>query len=210
MLIFYVGITCFRVLLTVAPQQLLLLIIYVSFKPQRYFIAGHHFHIKVIFKESGRAKAEHLHQHFMKITGIAEPSLQRCFTHGFTGHQHEKMLSDKTIMAFLTTTDPAKARPFFENILRPALKRTEPYAMVFDSNGIGLCISTVADPKPAPYSVMSWIVPDIHDIITGLVAKGVVLERYGFFEQDAVWHTDGAKVAWFKDPDGNLLSLTEY
>jgi len=125
---------------------------------------------------------------------------------------HEKMLSDKTIMAFLATTDPAKSRPFFENVLGLPLKRTDPYAMVFDSNGIELRVSTVADLKPAPYSVMSWIVPNIHDTITGLVAKGVVFERYGFFEQDAdaVWHTDGAKVAWFKDPDGNLLSLTEY
>lgn len=122
------------------------------------------------------------------------------------------MLSDKTIMAFLATTDPVRSRLFFEDILGLPLKRTDPYAMVFDSNGIELRITTVADLKPVPYSVMSWIVPDIHATVAGLADKGVVFEKYSFFEQDpdGVWNTDGAKVAWFKDPDGNLLSLTEF
>ena len=123
------------------------------------------------------------------------------------------MLNDKTIMAFLATADPAKARPFYEEILGLPLKRTDPYAMVFDSNGIELRMTTVKDFTPTPYSVMSWIVPDIHETIAGLQSKGVVFERYGFFEQDddGVWLSpDGTKVAWFKDPDGNLLSLTEF
>ncbi|OKS86748.1 VOC family protein [Mucilaginibacter polytrichastri] len=123
------------------------------------------------------------------------------------------MLNDKTIMAFLATADPAKARPFYENILGLPLKRTDPYAMVFDSNGIELRITTVKDLQPVPYSVMSWIVPAIHDTVAGLSAKSVVFEKYSFFEQDAdgVWHSpDGTLVAWFKDPDGNLLSLTEF
>ena len=123
------------------------------------------------------------------------------------------MLNDKTIMAFLATADPAKARPFFEEILGLPLKRTDPYAMVFDSNGIELRMTTVKDFKPASYSVMSWVVPDIHETIVRLHSKGVVFERYSFFEQDedGVWLSpDGTKVAWFKDPDGNLLSLTQF
>src|ERR1700712_5447488 len=116
------------------------------------------------------------------------------------------MLSDKTIMAFLATAHPAKARPFFEDILGLPLKRTDPYAMVFDSNGIELRMTTVKDHQPVNYSVMSWIVPDIHDTVAGLSAKGVSFEQYSFFEQDpdGVWHSpDGTLVAWFKDPDGN-------
>jgi predicted enzyme related to lactoylglutathione lyase len=123
------------------------------------------------------------------------------------------MLSNKTIMAFLATTDPSRARPFYENILGLALKRTDPYAMVFDSNGIELRMTTVKDLNPVSYSVMSWIVPDIHETVAGLCSKGVIFEMYSFFEQDAdgVWHSpDGTMVAWFKDPDGNLLSLTQF
>jgi catechol 2,3-dioxygenase-like lactoylglutathione lyase family enzyme len=123
------------------------------------------------------------------------------------------MLHDKTIMAFLATTDPAKARPFYEDTLGLPLKRTDPYAMVFDSNGIELRMTTVKDLQPVPYSVMSWIVPDIHETVAGLGIKGVHFEKYSFFEQDpdGVWHSpDGALVAWFKDPDGNLLSLTQF
>jgi catechol 2,3-dioxygenase-like lactoylglutathione lyase family enzyme len=115
-------------------------------------------------------------------------------------------------MAFVATVDPGRARPFYEKILGLPVKRTDPYAIVFDANGIELRMSTVKDLKPVPYSVLSWIVPDIHTMIETLVAKGVVFERYDFMQQDeaGVWTTDGAKVAWFKDPDGNLLSLTEY
>ena len=116
-------------------------------------------------------------------------------------------------MAFLATTDPAEARPFYEDILGLPLKRTDPYAMVFDSNGIELRMTTVKELKPAPYSVMSWIVTDIHETVGGLSAKGITFEKYSFFEQDldGVWHSpDGTLVAWFKDPDGNLLSLTQF
>ncbi len=115
-------------------------------------------------------------------------------------------------MAFVATVDPGRARPFYENVLGLPVKRMDPYAIVFDANGIELRMSTVKDLKPVPYSVLSWIVPDIHAVIETLVAKGVVFERYDFIPQDeaGVWTTDGAKVGWFKDPDGNLLSLTEY
>lgn len=123
------------------------------------------------------------------------------------------MLGDKTIMAFLATAHPLTTRPFYEEVLGLPLKRTDPYAMVFNSNGIELRISTVKDFKPASYSVMSWIVSDIHGTITGLQTKGVVFEKYSFLQQDpdGVWHSpDGTMVAWFKDPEGNLLSLTQY
>jgi len=123
------------------------------------------------------------------------------------------MLSNATIMAFIATTNAAKARPFYEEVLGLPVKRTDSYAIVFNSNGIELRMTTVKELLPAPYSVMSWIVPDIHRTIDGLMAKGVNFEKYSFFEQDpvGVWTApDGTQVAWFKDPDGNLLSLTQY
>jgi len=101
------------------------------------------------------------------------------------------MLNDKTIMAFIATTNPERARPFYESILGLPVKRTDPYAVVFDSNGIELRMTIVKELNPAPYSVMSWIVPDIHQTVQQLSEKGVSFEKYHWFTQDedGVWHS---------------------
>jgi hypothetical protein len=75
-----------------------------------------------------------------------------------------------------------------------------------------LRITTVPELTPHPFTVLGWNVDNIVILIESLVSKGVVFERYSFFEQDklGIWTApSGARVAWFKDPDGNLLSLTE-
>lgn len=123
------------------------------------------------------------------------------------------MLNDKTIMPFVSTTDPARAREFYENVLGLLVKSQDNYAIVYDANGIDLRMSTVRELVVAPYSVLSWIVPDIKAEVIELGAKGVQFEKYGFFEQDElnIWTAPGGtQVCWFKDPDGNLLSLTQY
>jgi catechol 2,3-dioxygenase-like lactoylglutathione lyase family enzyme len=123
------------------------------------------------------------------------------------------MLSDKTIMAFLAVSDADKARPFYEGVLGLPLKRTDPYAMVFDCHGIELRMSIIKSLQPAFYSVLSWMVTDMPGMVKGLQARGVVFERYEGVQQDelGIWTTpDGSQVAWFKDPDGNVLSLTQY
>ncbi len=124
------------------------------------------------------------------------------------------MLSDKTIMAFVAVSDAEKARSFYEGVLGLVFKRSDPYALVFDCHGIDLRMSIIKDLKPAPYSVLSWLVPDIQAMVGALKTKGVVFEIYEGMGQDkmGVWKSPDAtaQVAWFKDPAGNVLSLTQY
>lgn len=115
-------------------------------------------------------------------------------------------------MAFLATTDGARARDFFEGKLGLRFVSDAEHAVVFDANGTMLRVQKLKELTPHPFTALGWQVPDITAAVRGLVAKGVAFERYDFFEQDAdgVWVApQGARVAWFKDPDGNTLSLTE-
>src|SRR5207249_12308029 len=81
------------------------------------------------------------------------------------------------------------------------------------AGGTMLRVAVVPDVRPAGYTVLGWMVPDISRAVRGLVRKGVVFRRYPGIEQDeqGVWTAPGgARVAWFGDPDGNTLSLTEF
>src|SRR5438270_13757086 len=113
------------------------------------------------------------------------------------------MLNATNIIAFLPTTDYAKARAFFEGILGLRFVSQDNFALVLDANGIMLRISKVRDHKPAEFTVLGWNVSRIEDIVAALAKAGVQFEKYGFLQQDAlgIWTApDGDKVAWFKDP----------
>lgn len=87
------------------------------------------------------------------------------------------------------------------------------FALVLDANGIKVRVAKVQQFTPAPYTVLGWHVRDIEEIVKQLVAKGVHFERYGFLQQNdlGIWAApSGDKVAWFKDPDGNVLSLSQH
>jgi len=123
-----------------------------------------------------------------------------------------EMLSDKKLKAFIPTINPAKARKFYAEILGLKLLTEDNYALEFDANGTPLRITTVEKLVPHPFTVLGWDVDNIKDLIKSLIAKGVVFERYDFIKQDnlGIWSAPGGTmVAWFKDPDGNLLSLSE-
>jgi hypothetical protein len=123
------------------------------------------------------------------------------------------MLGEYDLMAFVSTADMAIGRAFYEGVLGLTVRHADNYGVVFDANGVRLRMSLVRDVVVAPYSVMSWVVPDIHTMIRELVSRGVVFEKYDGFGQDAlgVWTApDGTQVAWFKDPAGHLLSLTHF
>jgi catechol 2,3-dioxygenase-like lactoylglutathione lyase family enzyme len=132
------------------------------------------------------------------------------------GYLYDKsfiMLGKYDLMAFVSTTEPDKARAFYEGKLGLAVTHQDNFGITYDAHGIRLRMSIVRELKPAPYSILSWVVPDIHAVIGELAAKGVLFEIFGGFEQDAagVWTApDGTQVAWFKDPGGNMLSLTEW
>jgi catechol 2,3-dioxygenase-like lactoylglutathione lyase family enzyme len=123
------------------------------------------------------------------------------------------MLGACPTIAFALTTDPGRARDFYEKVLGLAFLREDSFALVFDANGTQLRVSMVPNHTPAEHPVFGWAVADIRTAVAGLGEAGVKFERYPFLEQDdlGIWTSpDGAaKVAFFKDPDGNVLSLTE-
>jgi catechol 2,3-dioxygenase-like lactoylglutathione lyase family enzyme len=123
------------------------------------------------------------------------------------------MLGNQSMMAFVPVTDAGRARPFYEKTLGLKVVGEDPYGVMFDANGVKLRMSVVgSELKPAPFTILGWAVPDIRAMIPAMESKGVKFERYDFFEQDdlGVWTSpEGAKIAWFKDPDGNTLSLAQ-
>ena len=123
------------------------------------------------------------------------------------------MLNKSKIVAFIATKQPERAKDFYEKTLGLRLVYDDDFAIVFDANGIMLRVQKVQEHTPPNHTVLGWDVDDIHAEIKELMGRGVKCERYEWFEQDEldVWTTpSGAKVAWFKDPDGNTLSLTQF
>ena len=126
----------------------------------------------------------------------------------------ESILGGSDVIAFAPTTDPAKARAFYEGVLGLRLVADQaPFALEFDAHGTMLRVTTVHELKPQPFTILGWRVPDIEARIDKLVAAGVKFERYpGMNDSDllGIWNSPGgARIAWFKDPDGNVLSFTE-
>jgi catechol 2,3-dioxygenase-like lactoylglutathione lyase family enzyme len=122
------------------------------------------------------------------------------------------MLSDKILKAFIPTVNPDRARQFYKDTLGLTLLSEDNYGLEFDANGTLLRINIVEKLTPQAFTVLGWNLDDIKRQIKLLNKKGVRFEKYDFFEQDqlGIWVAPGgSKVAWFKDPDGNLLSLTE-
>ena len=125
------------------------------------------------------------------------------------------MLGSTTIVAFVPSRDPRKARSFYEDLLGLRVVSQDQFALVLDANGITLRVANVSslpEFKPAPFTILGWQVPDIKTVVLGLQARGVKFERYDGMKQDklGIWAAPGGgKVAWFKDPDGNVLSVTQ-
>jgi catechol 2,3-dioxygenase-like lactoylglutathione lyase family enzyme len=123
------------------------------------------------------------------------------------------MLNKAKIMTFVPIRDGARARAFYEKVLGLSFVYDDPFAMVFDSNGIMLRLSKGAKFEPAGFTILGWEIPDIRKAVTALITRGVAFERFPGLEQDdlGIWRSpSGAQIAWFKDPDGNLLSLTQF
>lgn len=127
----------------------------------------------------------------------------------------QSILGNCKLVAFAATTDSAKARAFYEGILGLKLiEDQKPFALVFDANGTMLRVTTVHDHNPAPFTVLGWSVDSIETTVERLTAAGVELQRYpGVNDGDpkGIWTApSGARIAWFKDPDGNVLSVTQF
>jgi catechol 2,3-dioxygenase-like lactoylglutathione lyase family enzyme len=127
--------------------------------------------------------------------------------------QTRRMLGSSDLVAFAASTDLARSREFYEATLGLRLVHEDGYACVFDADGTTLRVTAVAEMAAAPYTVLGWEVADIGVTIAGLAKRGVEFVRYDGMGQDerGVWTTPGGdKIAWFADPDGNVLSLTQY
>ncbi len=127
----------------------------------------------------------------------------------------ESILGTSKLVAFVATTDPEKARAFYEGVLGlPLVEDEKPFALIFDANGIMLRVTTVQRHIPAPFTVLGWSVASIDETVDRLAASGVEFQRYsGLNDGDpkAIWTAPGgARIAWFKDPDGNVLSVTQF
>ena len=125
------------------------------------------------------------------------------------------MLESAHIMAFVATTDAARARSFYGTTLGLTLEADEEFALVFDANGTMLRVQKVQAVPEARYTTLGWRVDDIRGAVTHLMEKGIAFERFqipGFPQDDlGIWTApDGTQVAWFRDPDRNILSLTQF
>jgi catechol 2,3-dioxygenase-like lactoylglutathione lyase family enzyme len=124
------------------------------------------------------------------------------------------LLESASIMAFTATTDAERAKAFYRDQLGLKLVSDEHFALVFDAGGTMLRVQRVKEVRVAQYTALGWQVPDIAAKVDELEKAGVKFEHYGFPDQDekGIWTAPGgaAKVAWFKDPDGNILGLTQF
>jgi catechol 2,3-dioxygenase-like lactoylglutathione lyase family enzyme len=122
-------------------------------------------------------------------------------------------LARAELIGFVSTTDADRARAFYRDTLGLRLADESPFALVFDSAGTMLRVTAADRVDPAPYTVLGWAVADIDVQVDALRARGVEFIHYDGLEQDArgVWRSpSGGQIAWFRDPDGNVLSLTQF
>ncbi len=123
------------------------------------------------------------------------------------------MLRSSELIAFVGATDLNRARVFYEQVLGLRVTSQTEFACEFDANGTLLRVTAVPSVAPAGYTVLGWRVSGITEAVRSLSARGVAFLRFGGMgqDEDGVWTSPGgAKVAWFADPDGNTLSLTEF
>ena len=123
------------------------------------------------------------------------------------------MLSSSKIVGFVPTKDSQKAQAFYEGKLGFQFVSDDQFALVMRAGETMIRIAKAQDFTPAPYTVLGWEVRDIEAIVRWLTQRGVVFEKYPFVQDRelGIWTTPGGdKVAWFKDADGNILSVSQH
>jgi predicted enzyme related to lactoylglutathione lyase len=123
------------------------------------------------------------------------------------------MLGSSELVAFAATADLRRAREFYEQVLGLTVTDDTDFACVFEAGGTMLRVTAVEQVARPGYTVLGWRVADIAATAREPAARGVQLTRYDGMEQDenGIWTTPGGdQVAWFSDPDGNTLSLTQF
>lgn len=122
------------------------------------------------------------------------------------------MLASSKMIGFVPTKDSKAAREFYEGKLGFQFVSDDPFALVVRA-GDSMIRIAAKDFTPAPYTVLGWEVQSIEGIVGWLKQRGVAFEKYPFVQDQelGIWTTpSGDKVAWFKDPDGNVLSVSQH
>ena len=130
-------------------------------------------------------------------------------------HEEAIVLGSEKLTAFVATTDVGRAKVFYRDTLGLRLVREDKFALVFDANETTLRVTPVREVAGAQYTVLGWEVADIAASARALLQAGVKLERYDWpgFSHDELGITSGpggVKLGWFKDPDGNILSIAQH
>lgn len=123
------------------------------------------------------------------------------------------MLASGRLIGFVPTTDSKRARDFYEGKLGFQFVSDDQFALVMQAGENMIRIAKAKDFTPAQYTAMGWEVTDVEAMVKWLNGRGVKFEKYSFVEDRelGIWTTpNGDKVAWFKDPDGNVLSLSQH
>lgn len=123
------------------------------------------------------------------------------------------MLRSNKMIGFVITKDPKRARRFYEETLGFKFASEDQYALVMETDENMIRMATVKDFVPAQHTVLGWEVKQIERVASHLKDQGVVFENYPWMKHSelGIWDAPGGdKVAWFKDPDGNVLSLSQH
>ena len=123
------------------------------------------------------------------------------------------MSSLSRMVGFIGTVRPVESKRFYEETLGLRFVDENPFAIVFASGDTTVRVQKVETLTTPPYTSLGWEVTDIAAVAQQLTSRGVVFQRFEGLPQNelGIWLTsDGSQVAWFKDPDGNMLSLTEH
>jgi len=122
-------------------------------------------------------------------------------------------LGSSSVAAFVAASDTAAARDFYENKLGLTVILEDDWGIMFDSNGTSIRLQKGVTFKPQEFTVLGWHVEDIEAAKAELESRGVAFEQYPWMPEGSngiMTFPGGARVAWFKDPDGNVLSLDQF
>ena len=123
------------------------------------------------------------------------------------------MLTNSKLQSIIWTSRIGEAETFYRDVLGLTLRKKSDGALVFDVGGSDLRVAPIPSTAPGEHTVMGFAVSDVDATIASLSARGVVFERFAGFphaKNGTVISPDGAKVAWFRDPDGNILSVVQF
>ena len=123
------------------------------------------------------------------------------------------MLTHSKLQSIIWTSRIAEAETFYRDVLGLNLRTRSDGALVFDVGGGDLRVAPVPSTVPSEHTVMGFAVGDVDSVIAALSSRGVIFERFAGFphaENGTVISPDGARVAWFRDPDGNILSVVQF